>query len=186
MRKRRLRSFGMLPGRVLWTAAGMLCLHIAGGMAMAGALEWNLSDVIYGSGGMATGSFVYNTDLGRYTDWSVSVTASTPFTAFLYTPATSTAQPCCDDAIQLISKDGSRVFDLFFTSAADSADSPQSAGGSERMNNVPRFTTLDGNAEIVLAVPGPVPEPGSMGLLALGGFVVAALRRLRSTIKSKP
>ena len=61
--------------------------------ASATSLQYSLDDVAFDDGGIATGTFVYDTELDEVTDWNITASGGNEsnFPPFTYSPETSTA-----------------------------------------------------------------------------------------------
>src|SRR5205085_2592644 len=135
-------------------------------VAHAAPLLWNLQGVTFDDGATAMGTFTPFDSSNGYTDWSIVTSAEGHFAALTFTPSMSTVASCCDDDLQLTSKDGTRVFDLNFNDSKITGPSPQTVGGSEQIPDSRRRVS---SGEIVLAAQvASVPEPGSLLLLGAG------------------
>jgi hypothetical protein len=143
-------------------------------LASAAPLTWSLQDVTFGDGATATGSFApYSSG---YSSWSITTSAEGSFTAFTFTPGTSTAASCCDDDLQLTSNDGTRILNLEFNDSTSGGASPQNVAGTETIPDDERRVT---SGEMILTGQQSVPEPGSLLLFTAGGLVLF-LQKLRA------
>jgi hypothetical protein len=70
--------------RLFCSAAAMWALALSVGAANANPLTWNLEDFVFNDGGTASGSFVFDTTTGHYTDISIVTTVGTAFPGASY------------------------------------------------------------------------------------------------------
>ena len=176
-----------MPRKIVPMLMGFASLIAAGGVGRASTLQWSLVDVAFNDGTPVTGTFTYDSDTGLYTDWSITVAAQGAFSDFVYDPADSTAQTCCDDAISLTSNDMSRSFNLDYNSAADPTDPLQSSDGNESGMSSIRFAVAGSEIQLVVPDVTGTPEPGSLSLLGAGLllFFVSRRRTIAALLKQR-
>jgi hypothetical protein len=176
--------------RSLLIAAAALAVLLLPTLASADGITWTLNDVMFATGGSATGSFNYNAATAVYSAANVSTTANSPFPGTVYTMLTNAVvsgptviglgpNPFADFGGGNLT--GATVLELIFLHPLTSAGGTDpvfaveflctnaTCGGPDTRFN----TTGSVSASVV-----PTPEPSALFLLSGGLLAIAFLRRL--------
>lgn len=166
-------------------------LFLALASSLAQATTWNLADVTFDDGGVATGSFDYDASTGRYSNVAISVSAGSTLSATNYgviveLGLTDDSFFTFEQAAQDLTDQ--RVIQLFFST-------PLTDLGGTVALDLNRFNVegvcqdagclfLNPNIRRVLggfvsSVASRVPEPGPLGLFGIGAFCMIWARRRR-------
>lgn len=163
--------------RGLALVATVAALLGTAGSATAGPIIWNLEQVAFNDGGIATGTFTTNNN--SVTNWDITTTGGATLPAFTYDTLNSDAYGPLPD-VHFITLDNLRYLRLQF---AVSLSNP----GTDPILTTPIYTSYEcGNnpsCSVIREVTGgaadSVPEPGAIVLLGVGLFSVALVRRGR-------
>jgi hypothetical protein len=153
--------------------------------AQAIPLTWN-AQATYGDGGTLTGSFVYDADLGSYTNIALVTTAGTDLAGYTYATFAS-GHPLTFTALQTAGAPvGSHFIQLEFASALTNAGGtigvPPGVHNFEATCSVaqtciPTYPARFISSGSVSTTVSGVPEPATAALVPLALLALAACRR---------
>jgi hypothetical protein len=158
--------------------------------AHASVLTWNLNDVTFDDGTVATGSFDYDSVTDIYSSWDINVEASSFLRAYEYEPGRhggfmGVHSNKVVDFVAFPPESNGRFVHLSFLSALTAQGGNvgvAAQGTSWECNNCGIYRYIVGGSVFTgdSAPSNNVPEPGSLALLGLSAAALAFARRRKS------
>ena len=148
--------------------------------AAAGPIMWNLQNVTFDDGGIATGTFT--TDNGTITNWDITATTGAALGSFTYNPSNSDSYGPLPD-VHFITLDNLRYLRLQVSASLSTPgtypmliSSPPTAFKSYECGNNPTCGII---REVTAGEVESVPEPPAAVLFATGLLGVGLVRLFR-------
>jgi hypothetical protein len=181
--KQFLKATGL--GRAVLALALLSCLSIS---ASAASITWTLTNVGFKDGGIATGSFTFDTIVGKPTAWNISVSLgdTANFAPFIYTTANGILSTPTDNYF-LFSNAFTRYLSLATAAALPTSggtvalvlgDGKCDAGFSNEANGSHGCREVTSGSLVGVAATA-TPEPTTLLLTGLGIAALALRRRVR-------
>jgi hypothetical protein len=173
--------------RTTFTVAALL---VFAGSASAAPILWTLTGVIFGDGGTASGSFVYDANLNIYSSVSVTTTAGSARTGASYSFVSDGLAPSATqvlfDTLAAGNHTGTPGFALFFPALTNAGGTlaltvGQEASCGDAACSFPAAPNRLVTSGSINGAPVTTPEPASMLLLGAGLSACGIARFRRRT-----